>query len=268
MSIHSSAIIGPKAKIAKDVNIGPFTIIEDDVNIARGVTIGTHAYVCRGTEIGEGTQVHMGAVLGHTPQDIAFERKKSFLRIGKNNIIREYVTIHRGTKEGSATLIGDNNFLMALSHVGHNCYLGNNITMVNGSLLAGYVRIEDDVFISGNTAIHQFVRIGKLAMIGGVARVSKDVPPYMLVKGDSLIYSLNLVGLRRAGFSEEVKSEIKKAYKILYRMNLNMSQALEKMEKELKRFDEIKHLIEFIRSSERGISSHVNIHISRKESDN
>lgn len=256
MSIHSSAIIGSKAKIAKDVDIGPYTIIEDDVEIARGVKIGSHAWICSGTEIGEGTQVHMGAILGHEPQDVEFEKKRSFLKIGKNNKIREYVTIHRGTKEGSTTIIGDNNFLMGLSHVAHNCNIGNNVIIVNGALLAGYVTVEDNVFISGYSGVHQFVRLGKLAMIGGLARVTKDVPPYMLVKGDSLIYSINVVGLRRAGFSEEVKSEIKKAYKTLYRMNLNVSQALERMEKELLPFNEIKHLIEFIKGSERGISSH------------
>lgn len=256
MGIHSTAIIGSKAKIAKNVDIGPYTIIEDDVKIARGVRIGSHVWVCSGTEIGEGTQVHMGAILGHVPQDIAFEKKRSFLKIGKNNIIREYVTIHRGTTKSSTTIIGDNNFLMALSHVAHNCNIGNNVIMVNGALLAGYVTVEDSVFISGNSAVHQFVRLGKLAMIGGLARVNKDVPPYMLLRGDSLIYSLNVVGLRRAGFSEEVKSEIRKAYKILYRMNLNVSQALERMENELRPFNEIKHLIEFIKGSERGITPH------------
>ena len=256
MSIHPTAIIGKKAEIAAEVEIGPFTIIEDDVNIAPGVKIGSSVYIFSGTEIGENTQIHIGAVLGHEPQDITFENKSSFLKIGKENIIREYVTIHRGTKENSSTIIGDNNFLMGFSHVAHNCNIGNNVILVNGTLLAGYVTIEDNAFISGNSVVHQFVKIGRLAMIGGLARVTKDVPPYMLLKGDSLIQTVNVVGIKRAGFSEEVKVEIRKAYKILYKMDLNVSQALEKMEKELKPSKEINHLIEFIRNSERGICQH------------
>lgn len=259
MSIHPTAIIGPKARIAEDVDIGPYAIIEDDVSIARGVTIGAHVWVCSGTEIGEGTKVHMGAILGHEPQDRAFEGKPSFLKIGKDNLIREYATIHRGTKENSSTLIGDKNFIMALSHIAHNCTIGNNVVITNGVLLAGYVTVEDGAFISGNSVVHQFVKIGKLVMIAGLSRVAKDVPPFMLLKNDSLIYSMNIVGMRRAGLSEEAKLEIKNAYKILYRINLNVSQAVEKMEKELKPLEEIKYLIEFIKNSERGICSHVEV---------
>ncbi|MFQ6070563.1 MAG: acyl-ACP--UDP-N-acetylglucosamine O-acyltransferase [Candidatus Aminicenantales bacterium] len=257
MCIHPTAIVNPKAKIADRVEIGPFSIIEDEVEIAAGVKIGSHVWIRSGTSIDTGTSIHKGAIIGHEPQDLAFKGKPSFVKIGKNNIIREYTTIHRGTEEGSSTVIGDSNFFMAFSHVGHNCHLGNEVILVNGVLLGGYVTVEDRAFISGHSVVHQFVRIGKVVMVGGLARVTRDIPPYMLVKGDSLIHSMNIVGMRRAGLSEEVRTEIKKAYKILYRMNLNVSQALERMEKELKPLEEIRYLMDFIRNSKRGICSHV-----------
>lgn len=257
MCIHPTAIVNPKAKIADRVEIGPFSIIEDEVEIAAGVKIGSHVWIRSGTSIDTGTSIHKGAIIGHEPQDLAFKGKPSFVKIGKNNIIREYTTIHRGTEEGSSTVIGNSNFFMAFSHVGHNCHLGNEVILVNGVLLGGYVTVEDRAFISGHSVVHQFVRIGKVVMVGGLARVTRDIPPYMLVKGDSLIHSMNIVGMRRAGLSEEVRTEIKKAYKILYRMNLNVSQALERMEKELKPLEEIRYLMDFIRNSKRGICSHV-----------
>ena len=209
MKAHPTAIVGKDTDIHPTASIGPYAIIEDGVKIAKGVKVCARAYICSGTEIGEGTEVHMGAVLGHIPQDLAFEGKKSYLKIGKKNIIREYATIHRGTKENTATEIGDENFLMALSHVGHNCKLGNNVILANGVLLAGYVNVEDMAFISGNVVVHQFCSIGKLAMIGGFTGVNKDIPPYMTVRGVSHVRSVNLIGLRRAGFKREAIKEIK-----------------------------------------------------------
>jgi UDP-N-acetylglucosamine acyltransferase len=194
----------------------------------------------------------MSAVIGHEPQDIAFKNKPSYLKIGDNNIIREFVTIHRGTREGSSTVIGDDNFIMGLCHIGHNCRLGNKIVLVNSTLLAGYVELGDSVFMSGNCVVHQFVRIGKHVMAGGSARIGRDVPPFMVVERESTVASYNVIGIKRAGFDPDTRSQIKKAFAILYRSDLNIKNALEKMGKELDS-PEVKYLIDFVRSSERGI---------------
>ena len=252
MKIHPTAIISKKAEIDPSAEIGPYVIVEDGVKISKNVKIHAHAYICSGTEVNDETEIHMGAVIGHLPQDLAFEGKKTYLKIGKRNIIREYVTIHRGTKENTATEIGDENFLMALSHVGHNCKLGNKVILANGVLLAGYVNVEDQVFISGNVVIHQFCNIGKLAIIGGFSGVNKDVPPYMAVRGPSSIRSINLIGLRRAGFKRDVIKEIKEAFKLIYKSDLNTKQAIEKIV-ERKPGKEVKYLVEFIKNSKRGI---------------
>ncbi|MBL7157728.1 MAG: acyl-ACP--UDP-N-acetylglucosamine O-acyltransferase [Candidatus Omnitrophica bacterium] len=250
--IHHTAIVSKLAKIDSTATIGPYAIIEDDVEIAKNVKIYAHAYVCSGTSIDEGTQVHMGAVLGHLPQDQAFGNEKTYLKIGKKNIIREYVTIHRGTKEDSSTRLGNECFLMGHSHVGHNCVLEDKVILVNGALLGGYVTVGGGAFISGNVAIHQFCNIGRLAMIGGFSGVNQDVPPFMIVRGRSLVRSINLVGLRRAGFKKSSINEIKEAFKIIYRSGLNTQQALLKISE--KNFgEEVKHIVDFIKKSKRGI---------------
>jgi len=252
MAIHATAIVGKGSDIAQDVEIGPHVVIESEVKIAKGVKISANAYIYRYTEIGEGTEVHVGAVLGDVPQDTAFTDKATYLKIGKHNIIREYVTIHRGTKEGTSTIIGNNNYLMASSHVAHNCQIGNNVIIANSALLGGYVTVEDSAFISGNVVIHQFSRIGRLSMIGGFSGVNKDVPPYMTVRGPSVVWSINLVGLRRAKFDRKTISEIKNAYETLYHSDLNTEQAVEKI-LEAKPGKEVMQLVEFIRNSKRGI---------------
>ena len=256
MGIHETAIVSNKADIDTTADIGPYAIVEPGVKIGKAVKIFARAYICKGTEIGDGTEVHMGAVLGHTPQDLAFEGKKTYLKIGRENIIREYVTVHRGTKEGSSTVIGDKNFLMALSHVGHNCSIGNNVIMANGALLAGYVNVEDQVFISGNVVVHQFCNIGRLAIAGGFTGINKDVPPYTAVRGESTVRSINVVGLRRAKFSNSVIGEIKKAFNILFKSDFNTKQAVDEIAK-LKLGKEVAHLLEFIKKSKRGICSYM-----------
>jgi UDP-N-acetylglucosamine acyltransferase len=250
--IHSLALVDDHASLAEDVEIGPYAIVEAGVKVGPRVKIWPHAYICSGTEIGEDTQVHMGAVVGHLPQDLAHEGGASYVVIGKRNVVREYATIHRGTKEGSSTVIGDDNYFMALSHVGHNCEIGDRVIISNGALLAGYVKVGDAAFISGNVVIHQFCRIGTLAMIGGFSGVNKDVPPYMLVRGPSIARSVNLVGLRRAKFSADAIRTIKEAFRLLYRSNLNISQAVEEIKK-LGPSKEMDVLIEFVTSSKRGI---------------
>ena len=252
MKISELAVVSKKAKIGEGVEIGPFAIIEEGVELGARVKVWPHAYICSGTSIGEDTQVHMGAVIGHVPQDLAFQNKPSYVKIGKRNVIREYATIHRGTKEGTSTVIGDNCYLMAVAHVGHNCEIGSNVIIANGALLAGYVGVGDSAFISGNVVIHQFCRIGTLAMVGGFTGINKDVPPYMLVRGPSVVRALNLVGLRRAKVSREAFHLLEEAFRLIYRSDLNTTQAIEGIKK-LKPCKEISHLIEFIQSSKRGI---------------
>ena len=254
MTIHATAIVNPKAKINSDVDIGPHVFIDQDVTIGSGVKIQNGASVSGRTTIGEHTEIYPGAVIGY-PAQMKSSKVIGSLVIGKRNVIREYVTIHASSTADGTTVIGDDNYFMGFAHVGHDCKLANNIVVVNGTLLAGYVVVEDRVFLSGNTAVHQFVRIGELAMIGGLSRVTKDVPPYMLANGNSLIWSINTVGLRRAGFSQDIIRNIRKAYVLLYRSDLNVSQALEKI-KELPANAQLQHLVEFISGSKRGISAH------------
>ncbi|MGB2629906.1 MAG: acyl-ACP--UDP-N-acetylglucosamine O-acyltransferase [Candidatus Omnitrophota bacterium] len=252
MGAHQTAIVAKSAEIDSSAEIGPGVIVEEGARVGPGVKIMANAYVYRGTEIGEGTVIYQGAVIGGEPQDHSYEGGESFTKIGKNNIIREYVTIHRGTTEGSSTVIGDNNFLMVQSHVGHNCRIEDNVIIANGALLAGYVEVEKGAFLSGNVVFHQFCRIGRYAMIGGFSGVNKDVPPYMIVRGPSAIRGINLVGLRRAGFSREAIREIKEAYKLLFVSGRSTREALDEMKKSLKS-DEVGHLASFIEDSKRGI---------------
>jgi UDP-N-acetylglucosamine acyltransferase len=251
--IHSSAIIG------KDVKIGSGNIIGPNVTLEDGVKLGAHnrilqgAFLARGTELGDHNEIHMNAVIGHTPQDIAYKNEATFTRIGSRNVIREFVTIHRGTKEGTATVIGNSNFLMAYCHVAHNCLLGNNIIMVNQASLTGYCVVEDRAFLSGMTGFHQFTRIGTLAMVSALSAINKDIPPYVICGGrPAVAQGINVVGMRRAGIGPQVRAEIKEAYKLLYRSGLNVSQALEAIKKSLKS-PEVAHMIAFIEASKRGI---------------
>lgn len=253
--IHPTAIVGKKAKLG-EIEVGPYAIIEDGAEIGSGTKVLAHAYIASGTTIGKDCEVHMGAVIGHVPQHLHFKGAKSFLKIGDRNIFREYTSIHRGLEEGSATLIGNDNFFMGFSHVAHDCRIGNNVVLCNGALIAGHAVIDDAAFISGNAAIHQFARIGTLAMIGGLARVNKDVVPYTLIEGDSEVCSLNVVGLKRSSIGEDARSQIKKIYRLLYRSDLNVSQALSEISKLGELAPEAAHMVEFVKRSERGICKH------------
>jgi UDP-N-acetylglucosamine acyltransferase len=196
----------------------------------------------------------MGAVIGHVPQDKKYRGEKSFVIIGDDNVIREYVTVHRANAEGEATKIGDRNFIMANAHIAHNCQIGNEVIITNFAGLTGHVVVEDNAVISGLAAIHQFVRIGKLAMVGGSSKVVKDVPPYFLADGHpARIFGLNQEGLKRAGISAEVRNNLKRAYKLLYRSTLNIGEALKRIMEDIPNCEEIEHLVNFIRSSKRGI---------------
>lgn len=251
--ISELAVVSKKAEISEGVSIGPYAIIEDDVRIGSGASILPHAHICSGTQIGEGTQVHMGAIVGHLPQDLSFDvSKKTQTKIGNKTIIREYSTIHRATKDGIPTTIGDNCYLMATSHVGHDCHVGNNVILANGSLLGGHVEVGDNSFISGNVVVHQFCRIGSYVIIGGFSGINKDVPPYMLVRGPSVVRGVNLVGLRRAKFPRETIHKITDAFKLLFHSDMNTNQAIEEIRK-IGASKELDYLIEFIQSSKRGI---------------
>ena len=254
MSIHSTAIIGKNVTIGKNTEIGPYTVIEDGVKIGNGNKILARAYVCVGTTIGNDNEIHMGAVVGNSPQDIAYKGAPTETKIGDKNIIREYVTIHRGTKEGTATVIGNGNFLMANTHIAHNCQIGNQTILVNGATLGGYCIVEDQAFLSGMTVFHQFITIGRLAFVSGLSAVNRDIPPFMMAGGrGAVIHGPNIVGLRRAGIKAEARDEIKRAYKFLYRSELNTSNALLEIEKSCSS-PEVKYLVEFVRNSKRGIA--------------
>ena len=252
-TIHPSAILGKSVQLGENNEIGPGCVIEDGAVLGSRNTLWMNVYVGPGTTIGEDNRIHMGAVAGHMPQDLTYAGAPSRTIIGHRNTIREYVTIHRGTKEGSATVIGDDNFLMANAHIAHNCQVGSKTVFANLATLAGYCVVEDGAFLSGMVVLHQFTRVGKLAMISGLSAVNKDVPPYMLCGGrPAVIQGLNVVGMRRAGITASSREEIKRAYKLLYRQGLSVSHVLEAIERECKS-SEVQLLVEFIKKSERGI---------------
>ncbi len=259
-NISNRAYIHKNAVIGKNVTIAPFAVIEENVRIGDNTVIGPNVHITGWTDIGKNCEIHSGAVIGDAPQDYNYKGDKSYTIIGDNNIIRECVTIHRGTEPESKTIIGNNNMFMAYSHIAHNCIVKDNIVLVNQVSLAGYVTVDNNAFISAVVQIHQFCKIGKYVMIGAISKVVKDIPPYMLAGGSEVatIRGLNSIGLRRAGFSPDERELIKKAYKILYHSGLNVSQALEAIDKdeELKDNELIKEIVEFIKSSKRGIAAH------------
>lgn len=251
--IHPSALIGKDVRMGSGNQIGPNVILEDGVSLGNNNTLLAGAYVCVGTEVGDGNKIHMNAVIGHEPQDLAYKNEPTFTKIGNNNTIREFVTIHRGTKSGTSTLIGDSNFIMAYCHIAHNCKVGNHVIMVNNASLTGHIEVEDRAFLSGMTGFHQFTRIGKLAMVSALSACNKDIPPYVICGGrPGVALGINVVGMRRAGFSTDVREEIKTAFKLLYRSGMNTSQAVEEMKRNLKS-PEVQHLIHFVETSKRGI---------------
>lgn len=227
--IHPSALIATRARIGADVTIGPHTIVGDEVTIGDETILGANVVIEGEVSIGGKNRIGHGALIGGAPQDLSFAPgTKSRVEIGEGNVIREYVTIHRGTKEGSATTLGDDNFLMAGAHVGHNCAIGNRVIVANNVLLGGYVSVADQAFLGGGTVFHQFMRVGRLVIVQGASAFSKDLPPFTLAAERNMIFGLNVVGLRRAGFSPGQRDEIKRAFKLLYASDLNTRQALDK----------------------------------------
>lgn len=259
MPIDPSAAVAPTAKVHPDASIGPrtvigdFCVIESDVVIGASCRLEPYVFVKRWTTLGDSNEISAGTALGTDPLDKAFTGERSYLRIGNRNKIREHYTISRGTKPETVTEIGDDNYVMTSGHIAHNCRIGNRTIIASCALVAGYVEVEDQAFISGGVVIHRYSRIGRLAMIGGNSRVNLDVPPFFLYSDFNVTpIGLNLVGLQRAGFTHEDIAALKRAYRLLYRSNLRQMEALTRIESECDS-EHARHLVRFIRSSERGI---------------
>ena len=253
-TIHSTALIDTEAKIGENISIGAFSVIEGNVEIGDDAEIGHHVVLASGTRLGKGVRVHPGAVIGNAPQDLKYGGEDTIVEVGDMTVIRECVTINRGTTATGLTRVGSNCLLMAYSHIAHDCRVGNGVILANSVNLAGHVTIEDYVIIGGLTGVHQFVTLGMHAMIGALFRVSKDVPPYILAGGQPLSYEgLNLIGLRRRGFSPNTIESIAHTYHILYRSKLNVSQALEKLSNIDGKIPEVERIIQFVQQSKRGI---------------
>jgi UDP-N-acetylglucosamine acyltransferase len=255
LDIHSSSIIDPGAELGAGVSVGPFSIIGPHVQIGQGTVIGSHALIEANTVIGEGCKIFHGASIGGEPQIMGFEDVSSSVEIGDGTVIREYATIHRSGFKDGVTRIGKNCLLMAYSHLGHDCEIGDQVVIVNGTGLSGHVIVENQAFISGLVGIHQFVRIGRNSMIGGMAGVNQDVLPFSMVEGTpARLLSINVVGLKRANFKPNVRAAIKKAFKIISQPGLNTSQSVEKIRSEIEMHEEINHLLAFIKNSTRGVT--------------
>jgi UDP-N-acetylglucosamine acyltransferase len=255
VTIHSSAVIHRDAELAPGVEVGPFTTIGPNARIGEGTVVGPNVMIEAGTVIGRSCKIFHGASLGGEPQILNFKNISTSLEIGDGTVIREYVTIHRSGFENGVTRVGGNCLLMAYSHVGHDCEIDNEVVVVNSTALAGHVIVEEKAFISGLVGVHQFVRIGRNAMVGGMARVNQDILPFSTVEGNpARLYSANTMGLKRANIKPDVRRAIKKALNVIVQPELNTKQAVEKIKVEIEMFDEIKYFINFIENSSRGVT--------------
>jgi UDP-N-acetylglucosamine acyltransferase len=253
MSVHATAIVSPDARLGRDLSIGPYAIIEDRTVIGDGCEIRAHASIRRFTSLGPGNRVHENAVLGGEPQDLSFRGQETCLVVGDRNVVREGVTVHRSTKEGRATVVGSDCFLMAYVHVAHDCRLGDRVVMANNVMLAGHVEVGDRAFLGGGVAVHQFCRVGRLAMVGGVAKVVQDCLPFVITDGHpARARGLNVVGLRRAGVAAPQLRTLREAYRLLVRSGLPLQAALEKMA--ALQDPLVEEMIAFVRGSKRGFA--------------
>ena len=253
--IHPSAEVHEDAEIGEDVCIGPWAIVGPGVRIGNGTQLGPRVLVERDTAVGEDCRIHNGAVLGTDPQDLKYQGETTTLRVGDRTVIREFATLNRGTAASGRTVVGSDCLLMAYTHVAHDCELGNHVVLSNAVNMAGHVCIEDWAIVGGLTPIHQFVRIGAHAFVGGGSRIAQDVPPYCRVAGNPpKLYGLNSVGLDRRGFGEETRAALKMVYRTLFNGKENLGRAVETVEAEAPTFPEVRHLLEFVRASERGIT--------------
>ncbi len=255
--IHETAMVHPTAEVADGVAIGPYSIIGEKVKIGEGTQIGSHVFIDKWTHIGKGCQIYQYASLGAAPQHLRYNGEETYVIVGDNNIIREYVTIHRGTPFGNGkTVLGDENFIMAYAHVAHDCILGNRVVMASYAALGGHVEIGDHAVIGGIVAIHQFVRIGTYAFIGGASAVTRDIPPYVTASGMKVkLYGVNVLNLQRNKVPEEVITGLRKAYKVLFRSPLTMEEAIKKVHEDpIYTLPEVQHMVDFIRGSKRGVT--------------
>ncbi|OGR12080.1 MAG: acyl-[acyl-carrier-protein]--UDP-N-acetylglucosamine O-acyltransferase [Desulfobacterales bacterium RIFOXYA12_FULL_46_15] len=254
--IHPTAIIDPSAEIDSNVTIGPYAIIKSDTFIGSGTTIGPYTTIENYVSIGENCQIYQYASIGGAPQDLKFHGEKTYLKIGRGTIIREFVTINRGTENGGGiTEVGEENYLMAYTHIAHDCKTGKQVILANNSTLAGHIIIGDNVSVGGLVAIHQFVQIGDFAYIGGKSAVVKDIPPYVIAAGDrATLHGLNNVGLQRHKFSKSTISQLKKTYRIFFRIGLTVKQASERVKAEVDMIPEVKNFMNFIIESNRGVT--------------
>jgi UDP-N-acetylglucosamine acyltransferase len=252
--IHPSAIIDSDAKIGANVTIGAYAMVGPDCVIGDGCVIAPRATLERHVRLAENVKVGIGSVLGGDPQDLKFKGELTTVEIGANTTIREYATINRGTSQSYKTSVGENSFIMSYVHLAHDCHVGNGVIISNATQLAGHVTIEDKAIISGVTAVHQFVKIGKFSFIGGCSRVPKDVAPFVKAVGNPIkLFGLNSVGLERNGFPEEVRRELKRAYRLFFKSELNLSQAREKANAELHPYPEVQEFLRFFDNSDRGL---------------
>ena len=254
--IHPSAIIHPRAKLDASVQVGPYAVIDEGVEVGPGCVIGPQVYLTGLTTIGAQNRFYAGCVIGEAPQDLKYNGEPTRLRIGDHNVFREHVTVHRSNKVAEETVIGSRNFLMAHSHVAHNCHLGDSVILANGALLAGHVTLDDRAFISGNCVIHQFVRVGTLALMQGGSAISLDLPPYIVASRGNAICGLNTVGLRRNGFTPAERVELKQLYRALFREGRNLRAAVAEART---RFSSApaKVMLDFVAASKRGVCSDV-----------
>jgi UDP-N-acetylglucosamine acyltransferase len=254
IQIDSHAVVSPKATIGADVRIGPFAVVEDDVTIGERTTVGAHTVIHSGTRLGRNCKIQAMAAIGGPPQDLKYAGEPTILEVGDNALIREFVTLNRGTTATGRTVIGKNCMFMANSHVAHDCRIGDNVILANCCAMGGHVHLGEWVIIGGGTNVHQFTEIGSHAMVGGGYRVTKDVPPYVLAGSEPLIFErLNMIGLRRRGFSEPSIELLSIAYRLLYRSNLNVSQAVARIKAEVELSSEVQQVLSFIERSKRGI---------------
>jgi len=254
--IHPTAIVSSKAELGSQISIGAYSIIGESVRIGEGTEIGPHVVIDPFTEIGENCRIFQFASIGAIPQSLKFEGEKTFLTIGRGTTIREFVTINRGTVSGGGiTEVGEDNLIMAYGHIAHDCKTGRGVILANAATLAGHITIGDYATIGGLVAIHQFVRIGDYAFIGGASGLSKDVPPFLIAAGSrATLHSLNAVGLKRHGFTQETLSALKKVYRIIFRIGLTLNEAIERSRAEVDQIPEVVQFIDFIQSSQRGVT--------------
>jgi UDP-N-acetylglucosamine acyltransferase len=253
--IHPSAIVSPKAEVGDGVVVGPFAIIGEDCVVADNCEIAARATLERNVILAPGVKVGVGSVLGGDPQDLKYKGEVTTVEIGEGTTIREYTTINRGTAQSMRTTVGRNSFIMSYVHLAHDCHVGDGVILSNGAQLAGHVTVEDRAIVSGLCAAHQFVKIGKYSFVGGMSRIAKDVPPFIKAVGNPIkLYGLNTVGLQRNNFPEPVIRELKRAYRLFFRSELNVSQAKSRAESELEQFPEVREFLRFLESSERGVT--------------